>query len=113
MPTFRPFTALLSVLLFSQEPFDFADAFSHSRSFTTTRKRGLTSLLSAVSDTPAATIAQPEESPYSIARGDGSTGGGGLPMPHETDEDGLVRPKVRLEILAEIGVFVSGVLTAI
>jgi hypothetical protein len=33
--------------------------------------------------------------PYEIARGDGSTGGGGLPMPTEED-DGLVRPKVSL-----------------
>lgn len=32
---------------------------------------------------------------YEIARGDGSTGGGGLPMPSATEEDdGLVRPKV-------------------
>jgi hypothetical protein len=32
--------------------------------------------------------------PYSIARGDGSTGGGGLPMPNADTEDGLTRPKV-------------------
>jgi hypothetical protein len=33
--------------------------------------------------------------PYEIARGDGSTGGGGLPMPSASqDGDGLVRPKV-------------------
>ena len=32
--------------------------------------------------------------PYSIARGDGSKGGGGLPMPHTTGDDGLTRPKV-------------------
>ena len=35
-----------------------------------------------------------EKVPYVIARGDGSTGGGGLPMPHSTGEDGLTRPKV-------------------
>lgn len=35
--------------------------------------------------------------PYEIARGDGSTGGGGLPMPSSLeDDDGLVRPKVRI-----------------
>lgn len=36
--------------------------------------------------------------PYSIARGDGSTGGGGLPMPNADDEDGLIRPKVGAEM---------------
>ena len=36
---------------------------------------------------------------YLIARGDGSTGGGGLPMPgkdRDDDSDGLVRPKVNV-----------------
>lgn len=33
--------------------------------------------------------------PYTISRGDGSSGGGGLPMPKQfNDDDGLVRPKV-------------------
>lgn len=36
--------------------------------------------------------------PYSVARGDGSTGGGGLPMPNTDDEDGLTRPKVGAEM---------------
>lgn len=35
---------------------------------------------------------QQQKVPYEIARGDGSTGGGGLPMPNK--DDGLVRPKV-------------------
>jgi hypothetical protein len=36
-----------------------------------------------------------ERVPYEIARGDGSTGGGGLPMPSSLqNEDALVRPKV-------------------
>jgi len=38
---------------------------------------------------------------YLIARGDGSTGGGGLPMPgkdRDEDSDGLVRPKVGAEM---------------
>ena len=38
---------------------------------------------------------QEQKVPYEIARGDGSTGGGGLPMPTEEDY-GLVRPKVRI-----------------
>jgi hypothetical protein len=53
--------------------------------------------------TPAAV----EQSAYAKQRGDGMTGGGGLPMPHKKskrntddisdleDDDGLVRPKVR------------------
>jgi hypothetical protein len=37
-----------------------------------------------------------ERVPYEIARGDGSTGGGGLPMPSSLqNDDALVRPKVR------------------
>lgn len=36
-----------------------------------------------------------EKVPYAISRGDGSTGGGGLPMPHVNEgEEGLARPKV-------------------
>ena len=31
---------------------------------------------------------------YVVSRGDGSTGGGGLPMPHTDGGDGLARPKV-------------------
>jgi hypothetical protein len=39
--------------------------------------------------------------PYVISRGDGSTGGGGVPMPHastEEDEMDLRRPKVNAEM---------------
>jgi len=38
--------------------------------------------------------------PYVIARGDGTTGGGGLPMPNieEEEDDGLTRPKVGAEM---------------
>jgi lipoic acid synthetase len=40
-----------------------------------------------------------ERVPYEIARGDGSTGGGGLPMPSSLqNEDALVRPKVGAEM---------------
>jgi len=47
------------------------------------------------------------EIPYVVARGDGSTGGGGLPMPNaskdngeddDNDDDGLTRPKVGAEM---------------
>jgi len=39
--------------------------------------------------------------PYVVARGDGSTGGGGLPMPRtivKDDEEQLMRPKVGAEM---------------
>ncbi|CAB9503697.1 Lipoyl synthase, mitochondrial [Seminavis robusta] len=38
--------------------------------------------------------------PYAVARGDGMTGGGGLSMPHvsEEEDDGLRRPKVGAEM---------------
>jgi hypothetical protein len=38
--------------------------------------------------------------PYVVARGDGSTGGGGVPMPHVSNEDdmSLRRPKVNAEM---------------
>eukprot|EP00526_Cylindrotheca_closterium_P011149 CAMPEP_0113659080 /NCGR_PEP_ID=MMETSP0017_2-20120614/32127_1 /TAXON_ID=2856 /ORGANISM="Cylindrotheca closterium" /LENGTH=393 /DNA_ID=CAMNT_0000573527 /DNA_START=117 /DNA_END=1298 /DNA_ORIENTATION=- /assembly_acc=CAM_ASM_000147 len=36
--------------------------------------------------------------PYILARGDGSTGGGGLPMPKSDEDDGLKRPKVGAEM---------------
>jgi hypothetical protein len=38
--------------------------------------------------------------PYVVARGDGSTGGGGVPMPHASNEDdmSLRRPKVHAEM---------------
>jgi hypothetical protein len=35
-----------------------------------------------------------EKVSYAEARGDGSTGGGGLPMPHAEADSGLTRPKV-------------------
>ena len=49
--------------------------------------------------TAAKTSKEDESVPYAIARGDGSTGGGGLSMPRATEEeDGLVRPKVGAEM---------------
>lgn len=35
---------------------------------------------------------------YVVARGDGSTGGGGLPMPKVEEDNGLRRPKVGAEM---------------
>lgn len=65
--------------------------------------------VSAEAETLAAAASIPEESsssssssssvPYAVARGDGSTGGGGLSMPKATEEeDGLMRPKVGAEM---------------
>eukprot|EP00978_Attheya_sp_CCMP212_P027520 scaffold92173_cov48-Attheya_sp.AAC.6 len=62
-------------------------------------------MVSASSETASASTDLENEQSYSIRRGDGMTGGGGLPMPGtksladtetiDQEEDGLVRPKVR------------------
>ena len=61
----------------------------------------------ATDEVKASTRATPTTAiPYVVSRGDGSTGGGGLPMPHSssasledgTDDDGLRRPKVAAEM---------------
>eukprot|EP00980_Cylindrotheca_fusiformis_P011703 scaffold2783_cov129-Cylindrotheca_fusiformis.AAC.4 len=69
-----------------------------STSFQTSLQK--TSLPIASRETASIEITDEEEKaiPYSIARGDGSTGGGGLPMPNTVDEDGLTRPKVGAEM---------------
>ena len=57
--------------------------------------------LIAWSSTEERTTSQEESIPYIESRGDGSTGGGGLPMPNqreksvELEDDELRRPKVR------------------
>lgn len=77
----RSVAALLSFFLFSLES---ADAFAPKKTqFPSTR-------LSVANDV---TETQEQDIPYALSRGDGSTGGGGLPMPQQQD-DGLVRPKV-------------------
>ena len=57
--------------------------------------------LSVVNDV---TETQEQEIPYALSRGDGSTGGGGLPMPHQ-EVDGLVRPKV--SVVRQKGIVLS------
>lgn len=76
-------SAVLSALLLS---FGSADAFS----LVSNGARPAHTKLSVANDV---TQEQEQQSAYEIARGDGSTGGGGLPMPNQ-EEDGLVRPKV-------------------
>jgi hypothetical protein len=81
MSLFRSFAALLSILLLS---LDSVDAFAPKKTHVPTTR------LSVAKDVMET---QEQEVPYAISRGDGSTGGGGLPMPQQED-DGLMRPKV-------------------
>jgi hypothetical protein len=85
MPLFRSVTALWSIsisILFLSS--DSVDAFASKKSLTPTSR------LWVAKDV---TETQEQEVPYAISSGDGSTGGGGLPMPQQED-DGLMRPKV-------------------
>ena len=89
-----PYAVLLALFL------NLGVASSFQPSFSTSTR---TSLFSQVDDveTKESTIKDEENNvPYSIARGDGSTGGGGLAMPHvsEEEDDGLRRPKVGAEM---------------
>jgi hypothetical protein len=60
--------------------------------------------LEEIVSTPSTTTVNPTTDrsviPYVVARGDGSTGGGGVPMPHVSNEDdmSLRRPKVNAEM---------------
>jgi len=81
-------SAVLSVLLLS---FGSANAFSIQQNAARPHTR-----LSVAND-----VTEKQEQkhvPYEISRGDGSTGGGGLPMPNKEANDGLVRPKVGAEM---------------
>lgn len=59
-----------------------------------------------VTSTQLSVLSEPDQQehvvvPYIVARGDGSTGGGGLPMPHEAGNSGntgQARPKVGVEM---------------
>lgn len=65
----------------------------HLRSLSSSRRATGAPIFSQVEDIET----KIEESlPYAVARGDGSTGGGGLAMPKvsEEEDDGLRRPKV-------------------
>lgn len=81
-------SALLSVLLLSVDGFAIQNNVARPRT-----------TLSVANDVTTTEQKQQEQKhvPYEIARGDGSTGGGGLPMPKGGD-DGLVRPKVGAEM---------------
>lgn len=70
-----------------------------------------TALKAATSDLPKNKESETNKTPYAVARGDGSTGGGGVSMPKRktsddqersevdtVDEDGLRRPKVGAEM---------------
>jgi hypothetical protein len=71
----------ICILLLS---FESVDAFASKKTLTPTSR------LSAANDVVET---QEQEVPYAVSRGDGSTGGGGLPMPQQ-EHDGLMRPKV-------------------
>lgn len=63
------------------------------------RQRPSNIRLHVVSKESQATEESTEDLPYVVARGDGMTGGGGLPMPKATEEEeGLARPKVGAEM---------------
>lgn len=65
-------------------------------SFSTTTQRSVASKDSILTDN---VDEQQIQSDYQLSRGDGSTGGGGLPMPRQMDDDdGLKRPKVGAEM---------------
>lgn len=79
--------------------------FHDSLAFQSSRYRGIQRLdsLSVAQQSfveEAKTKEEDEENavPYVVARGDGSTGGGGLPMPKSIEDDGLKRPKVGAEM---------------
>jgi len=87
---------------------------TNNHDFLTTRGRAPSSLTSLFSAEPTAPESDTASSKYEVARGDGSTGGGGVPMTkkqrsdmqqHPTEgssfenvEDNLVRPKVGAEM---------------
>jgi lipoic acid synthetase len=85
-------TALLSLLLSNLDTVT---------SFTIVSKKTIHKMKSFYSTTNDKQELKPEHG-YSKSRGDGSTGGGGLPMPKKTDrseeDDGLRRPKVGAEM---------------
>jgi hypothetical protein len=89
MPAFKNFAPMLAILVLAcSNSSAFKPSFQSQPSF----RMGSSYLNIASSDeTVDAKI------PYQVARGDGSTGGGGLPMPNkqlDADDQGLVRPKV-------------------
>jgi len=76
-------------------------AFLSSSRIASQARRKFSLAVSQLENTDTAISKQDEEDlPYALARGDGSTGGGGLPMPRADAEDGvgLRRPKVGAEM---------------
>jgi hypothetical protein len=72
----------------------FGEAFQPKNSYSINRQQRNNCLHVASRETREIET-QDDKLSYVIARGDGSTGGGGLPMPNSEDEDdGLARPKV-------------------
>jgi hypothetical protein len=84
---------VLCAFLLSQLPT--GGAWQPNNPHTTMRQRNVLFVASQDVQT-AKTQENDKEVSYVIARGDGSTGGGGLPMPKSSGEDGdgLTRPKV-------------------
>ena len=88
--------------------FGLVDQNSH-RTFTTSRTTRLsvasqdiqtkTTPVEKSKDETKAEVDGDDAVPYAISRGDGSTGGGGLPMPKPDEgEEHLIRPKVGAEM---------------
>jgi hypothetical protein len=93
-PLSRPLLALVAVLATFQNSL----GFQPSRTNALFRRNEYTRTLSVASqDTATETETTKDVVPYSISRGDGSTGGGGLSMPNAV-EDELKRPKVGAEM---------------
>jgi hypothetical protein len=90
MPLSRPISSLvLGLTLLSA-----ANGFSpHSPSVVARQPTALSVASQEVKETQNKEDAA-EKVSYVVSRGDGSTGGGGLPMPHTDATDGLARPKV-------------------
>lgn len=81
----------IALLLFAQHEIQTGAAWQ-----VTNHPHRASSILSVTSRDVAETTKEDQSVPYVISRGDGSTGGGGLPMPNaqDDDDDGLTRPKV-------------------
>lgn len=104
---FGYFTLLLSSLLlstpssvaFELSPLSSSSSLSSSRLATTRTQTRLFMSSTSKKQTEQAQEQVQKKVPYTISRGDGSSGGGGLPMPKQfNDDDGLVRPKVGAEM---------------
>jgi hypothetical protein len=89
MPLSRPVSSLVLGLTLLSAANGFS---SNSPSFVARQPTALSVASQEVKDTQNKEDA--EKISYVVSRGDGSTGGGGLPMPQTDGGDGLARPKV-------------------